>query len=64
MHRRRSAPSRFRNRADGFPAAGTYDRCVPAAYRFVDRRLVPAPNEEAYDVIGEALERSWGDVGR
>lgn len=33
-------------------------------YRFVDRWLVPAPVETAYDVVGDTLgyPRWWGDV--
>lgn len=33
-------------------------------YRFVDRWLVPAPVEAAYDLVGDTLgyPRWWGDV--
>jgi hypothetical protein len=36
---------------------------VPAAYRFLDRWVIPAPIERVYDVIGEPLDyvRWWTD---
>jgi uncharacterized protein YndB with AHSA1/START domain len=37
---------------------------VPAAYRFVDRWLVPAAVDDVYDLLGDPLEYPtwWGDV--
>ena len=45
------------------PRDRAHDRAVPAAYRFLDRWVIPAPIERVYDAIGDPLqyERWWTD---